>query len=613
MSKAKNTTEILKRLRACFSNVELVDQPIDGYIVPYQDHHQSEYLAPCDKRIEYVCGFTGSAGLAIVLKSKAAFWTDGRYHLQASSQLDKNWTVMKDGLPGVPKPEDWLPKALKGGNGKVGIDPFLFSKKQYEKFDKALTSEGHELVAIAKNLIDVVWKDQPPRPANKIIPLKFNYTGMKWEDKIKLIRSDLKKEKAKALVVTALDEIAWLFNLRGSDIDYNPVFFSYAVVGLTFVNLFLRDEQRSKEVRDHLNASSGIDVTLLPYSTEEFVKSLEGLKGPEKIWASLKESQGTHMLIDNAVTKDSPIQLPKAIKNQAEITGMRNAHIRDAVALCEYLLWLENEVPKGSVDEISGATYLDTLRSKQDDFVSLSFPTISSVGPNGAIIHYFPTEATKRSLTTEEIYLVDSGGQYLDGTTDVTRTVHFGDPTPFQKECYTRVLKGHINLACVVFPNRTKGHQLDVLARQALWKVGLDYLHGTGHGVGSFLNVHEGPQSVSSRATDDAPMEEGMIISDEPGYYEDGSFGIRIESLLVTVKASTENRYKNVQYLTFEPITLVPLMKKMIDVKLLTSDEIEWVNAYHSQCRDIIGKELEKQNKKDVLEWLNRETTPISV
>ncbi|XP_062520265.1 xaa-Pro aminopeptidase 1-like [Corticium candelabrum] len=612
---AGSSTQQLKELRACFSNVEFVDRKLDAYIVPYNDEHQSEYLAECDKRVKFICGFSGSSATVIVTHDAAFLWTDGRYFLQAESEIDKNWTLMKDGLPGVPKPDEWLTKSLKSGS-TVGLHPFLVSKKLYLKYAKALKTNGSSLVAVASShLVDVVWKMQPLRPTNTVVPLGLEFAGSSWQDKAALIRTKLKANNCFALVLTALDEIAWFFNLRGSDIDYNPVFFSYAIVGHDFVNLFIDPKQVSADVQSHLglNGPSG-QVKVFPYDPSVVQEQIAALKGKGKVWLSEKASFGLHSLLDpdHTFTDDSPIQLAKAVKNATEIQGMRNAHIRDAVALCEYLHWLETVVPDGGVDEVSVADHLDQLRSKQADFVSLSFPTISSTGPNGAVIHYRATEKTNRKLSTDEVYLVDSGAQFKDGTTDVTRTVHFGTPTKFQRECYTRVLKGHIGLAMAIFPNQTKGHQLDVIARQALWNVGLDYLHGTGHGVGSFLNVHEGPQSISPKAVEDAAIKEGMILSDEPGYYEDGSFGIRIENLVLVVQANTRHDFKQRGFLTFEALTLVPMQAKMIDINLLTATELEWLNSYHTTCREKVGEELKRQGKQDVLKWLERETSLLT-
>lgn len=612
---AKNTTGILSRLRTLMKGLP---EPIQAYIIPSGDAHQSEYIAPCDCRRMYVSGFTGSAGTAVVTETKAALWTDGRYFLQAERQMDSNWTLMKMGLTTTPTQAEWLAKELPVG-GKVGVDPYLMSLDAWKPMCKHLKSTGRSMLPVTQNMVDLVWDDQPDPPTSSLLILSRDYTGKNWEDKVTAIRGKMKNEKCGALVVTALDEVAYLFNLRGSDIEYNPVFFSYAVITQDSVNLFISDDKLDASVNQHLqlNGSNGlakVKVTIHDYGAiGKFVAGLsDSIDG--KIWISSKSSYA----LSNSIPKTRRVELPspiaqmKAVKNAVEIQGMRRAHIKDAVTLCEYFSWLEKEIPKGHITEVSAADKLEEIKKDQEDYVSLSFTTISSTGEHGAVIHYKPTEETDRVLTTEELYLCDSGAQYRDGTTDVTRTIHFGTPSDFEKECFTRVLKGHINLSSVVFPNGVKGHSLDTLARTALWEAGLDYMHGTGHGVGSFLNVHEGPCGISSRVSlTDVALEEGMVLSDEPGYYEDGKFGVRIENLVVVKKAKTKNNFRDKGFLTFEPLTLVPIQTKMICPSLLSEREIEWLNTYHSTIRDVIGAELKRQGKQTALDWMLKETEPL--
>ena len=614
----KNTTAIIKRLRDLMKNTSYVTEQIHAYIVPSGDAHQSEYIATCDCRRAFISGFTGSAGTAVITRDKAALWTDGRYYLQAEKQLDSNWILMKEGLPDTMSQAEWLSKVLPVG-GRVGVDPYLMSSETWKPMDKILKENGHSLVPVMQNLIDLVWDDRPSPPQNPLMVLPDCYTGQVWEDKILKVREKMKSKNCGAFVVTPLDELAWLFNLRGSDIAYNPVFFGYVVVTMETVDLFIDEDRLVNSVKDHLHlngssASNKVKVTIHPYDeagkfVAELVDNVEG-----KIWINPKSS----FAIFNAVPKNrryvqpSSVSAMKAVKNATEIAGMRRAHVKDAVTLCEYFSWLEKEVPKGKITEVSAADKLEEIKGGQEDYISLSFDTISSTGPHGAVIHYKPTEETDFPLNTSEIYLCDSGAQYKDGTTDVTRTMHFGTPTDFEKECFTRVLKGNINLCTVIFPQGVKGHMLDTLARTSLWNVGLDYLHGTGHGVGAFLNVHEGPCGISPRVSlADVPLEEGMILSDEPGYYEDGKFGIRIENLILVKKADTEHNFKNKGFLTFETITLVPIQNKMIDASLLTQAEISWINDYHSQCRDVVGAELKLQGKQEALDWLMKETQLI--
>uniref|UniRef100_A0A671QIV0 Xaa-Pro aminopeptidase 1 n=1 Tax=Sinocyclocheilus anshuiensis TaxID=1608454 RepID=A0A671QIV0_9TELE len=613
----KITVELLRQLRQAMKNSKYITEPIQAYIIPSGDAHQSEYIAPCDCRREFICGFNGSAGTAIVTEQHAALWTDGRYFLQASQQMDNNWTLMKMGLKETPSQEDWLVSILPE-NSKVGVDPWIIAADQWKNMSKALSSAGHSLVAVQDNLIDTIWEDRPAPPSTKLITLGLKYTGLTWQDKVTALRGKMAERKISWFVVTALDEIAWLFNLRGSDIEYNPVFFAYAIIGISNIKLFV-DSKRLLDpaVQEHLELDSPskpeLTIQCFPYESvyTELQAVCAALAPKEKMWICDKASCALTQVIPKShrsVIPYTPLCLAKAVKNPTEIQAMKMAHIKDAVALCELFAWLEKEQKKKKKHSVENLLFLS---SQQRDFVGLSFPTISSVGPNGAIIHYRPLPETNRTLSLNEVYLIDSGAQYLDGTTDVTRTVHFGTPTDYEKECFTYVLKGHIAVSAAVFPNGTKGHLLDSFARAALWDSGLDYLHGTGHGVGCFLNVHEGPCGISYKTFADEPLEAGMIVSDEPGYYEDGSFGIRIENVVLVIPAKTKYNYRNRGSLTFEPLTLVPIQLKMINTDLLTQKEHDWVNDYHKKCRETIGAELERQGRKEALDWLIRETQPI--
>ncbi|XP_075791630.1 xaa-Pro aminopeptidase 1 isoform X2 [Pelodiscus sinensis] len=548
-------------------------------------------------------------------------WTDGRYFLQAAQQMDSNWMLMKMGLKDTPTQEDWLVSVLPEGS-KVGVDPFIIPADQWTRMSKALKSAGHVLVPVKENLIDAIWVDRPPRPCRPLMTLDLSYTGIGWKEKVAALRAKMAERKALWFVVTALDEVAWLFNLRGSDVEYNPVFFAYAVIGTDTIRLFINhDRVADPSVREHLLLDSALEaefkIQVAPYeSVLTELQAIGGALSPQgKVWLSDKASYALTQAVPKAhryLTPYTPLCIAKAVKNAAETEGMRRAHIKDAVALCELFNWLEKEVPKGSVTEISASDKAEEFRSQQKDFIDLSFATISSTGPNGAIIHYKPVPETNRTLSVNEIYLLDSGAQYKDGTTDVTRTMHFGTPSAYEKECFTYVLKGHIAVSAAIFPNGTKGHLLDSFARSALWDCGLDYLHGTGHGVGCFLNVHEGPCGISYKTFADEPLEAGMILSDEPGYYEDGSFGIRIENVVLVIPAKTKYNFSNRGSLTFEPLTLVPIQTKMISIPLLTQKECDWVNDYHRTCREVIGEELKSQGRHDALQWLIRETEPIT-
>uniref|UniRef100_A0A1B6E280 Xaa-Pro aminopeptidase 1 n=1 Tax=Clastoptera arizonana TaxID=38151 RepID=A0A1B6E280_9HEMI len=574
----------------------------------------SEYLAPCDERRAFISGFTGSDGTAIITENAACVWTDGRYFLQASQEMDDNWTLMKNGVSTTPTQSDWLIKTLPAGS-RVGVDPMYLSYREWTKLNTDLDAASHSLVPVTTNLIDLIWDDRPQTPNFCINPLPLKYTGRTSQEKVDSVRAQMEEKGVSLTVITALDEVAYLLNLRGSDIDYNPVFFSYVAITPSEVNLFIDTSKITQSVFDHFKQED-LEVSfhsynkVVSYITEQVGnKQLDG-----KVWISHGSSSALVMLIPEKlrVLDTSAVALMKAIKNPVEIQGLINAHIRDAAALCCYFSWLEREVHKGNITEISGANKLEEFRKEQEDFVGLSFSTISSVGPNGAIIHYEPTPATDRTITTEELYLCDSGAQYKDGTTDVTRTLHFGTPTDYEKECFTRVFKGQMNLGTAVFPNKIKGNCLDTLARKSLWDVGLDYMHGTGHGIGAYLNVHEGPMGISWRAYPDDPgLQLGMFLSNEPGYYEDGKFGIRLENIVQIVNASTPYNYKNIGFLTFETITLVPIQTKMLVPHMLTEKEITCLNDYHSLCREKVGPLLKKMGHIGAYEWLYKETEPI--
>ncbi|KAG7154775.1 Xaa-Pro aminopeptidase 1-like 2 [Homarus americanus] len=595
MMPPKSTTYLLKQLRLLMKNTTYVPKALHAYIIPSGDAHQSEYIASCDQRRAFISGFTGSAGTAIVTDTGAALWTDGRYYLQASQEMDENWTLMKQGLPKTPSEAKWLNKTLDVGS-VVGVDPYLLESEWWRDFARELQGGGHSIIPVPENLIDIIWNERPPRPAKSVVPLEVKYTGLSHTEKVKQIREDLVEENASMLIITALDEVAYLYNLRGSDIEYNPVFFSYAALTQNEAFLFINKGQLTSAARESLQEKE-VKVIIKPYEDlPKFIDEQVPLQSG-KIWVSNHASHAVTQMIpeEKRLSKLSPVAVRKAIKNSTEIKGMEECHIRDASALCRYFSWLEKEAIKGTQTEISGADQLQKYREELEDFVGLSFSTISSVGPNASIIHYSPSPETDRIVTTDDIYLCDSGGQYKDGTTDVTRTLYFGTPSKFMQECYTRVLKGVISMATCIFPTKIKGNCLDTLARKSLWDIGLDYGHGTGHGIGMYLNVHEGPMGVSWRSYPDDPgLQEGMFLSDEPGYYDDGKFGIRIENIVRIEKAETRYNHRDRGFLTFKTVTL-----------------ISWLNDYHAECREKVGKLLLQEGHKDAYDWLVRETEPI--
>ncbi|XP_019440557.1 PREDICTED: probable Xaa-Pro aminopeptidase P [Lupinus angustifolius] len=625
----------LNSLRNLFSKPGGVS--IDAYIIPSHDPHQSEFIAECFTRREYISGFNGSAGTAVVTKDKAALWTDGRYFLQAEKQLNSNWILMRAGNPGVPTTSEWLNDVLAPG-GRVGIDPFLFTSDAAEDLKEVISKKNHELVYLYNsNLVDEIWKDSRPKPPNKPVRVhNIKYAGFDVASKLSSLRSELADAGSSAIVISMLDEIAWLLNLRGSDIPHSPVVYAYLIVEIDGAKLFIDDSKITEEVSDHLKEAG---IELRPYNS--ILSEIESLaargaalwldtssvnaaivkaygaacdsynqKHQSKLKTRTKGFDGSNEHFNGpiAVHKTSPISLAKAIKNESELEGMRNCHLRDAAALAQFWDWLETEITKGSIlTEVEVSDKLLEFRSKQDGFLDTSFDTISGSGANGAIIHYKPEPESCSIVDGNKLFLLDSGAQYVDGTTDITRTVHFGKPTAREKECFTRVLQGHIALDLAVFPENTPGLVLDAFARSFLWKVGLDYRHGTGHGVGAALNVHEGPQSISHRFGNLTPLVNGMVVSNEPGYYEDHAFGIRIENLLYVRDVETPNRFGGIMYLGFEKLTYVPIQIKLVDLSLLSVIEIDWLNNYHSQVREKVSPLLDGSARQ----WLWDNTRPI--
>ncbi|KAI9012690.1 peptidase M24, structural domain-containing protein [Phycomyces nitens] len=599
-----------QRLDALRELMKAEEYGLDAYLVPTEDAHQSEYIADCDKRRHWISGFTGSAGFAVVSLAEAALFTDGRYFLQASEELDSNWTLMKQGLPNVPTWQKYLVNNLPAGS-RIGLDPTLISVADANQLSEELKASGSVLVPIQKNLVDLIWNDRPDAPKDSVFVHPIQFAGKLHQEKLSDLHAHIKSKDAFGLIVSALDEIAWLFNLRGSDIECNPVFFSYAIITQTGATLYVDDAKLSDSVHEHL-----ADVVIRPYSTvfEDLAKiGLQLVESKEALLINAKTSLAVEVAVgqDNVVEERAIITDLKAIKNEAELQGFRDCHLRDGAALIRYFAWLEAELKNVSVlDEVDAADRLERFREAEEHYAGLSFDTISSTGPNGAIIHYKPEKPTAKIIDPTLIYLCDSGGQYKDGTTDVTRTLHFGTPTAYEKRCFTRVLQGHIAIDSAIFPTGTTGYLLDPFARQALWKDGLDFLHGTGHGVGSFLNVHEGPHGIGIRiGYNSTPLAEGMSVTNEPGYYEDGKFGIRIENVLLVKSVDTPHNFNDRGYLGFEHVTIAPIGLNLIDVELLSAEEKKWVNDYHTECREKLGPRV--ADCPLTTAWLEKETVAI--
>lgn len=544
---------------------------------------------------------------------------------------------MRAGNPGVPTTSEWLNEVLAPG-ARVGIDPFLFTSDAAEELKHVISKKNHELVYLYNsNLVDEIWKEARPEPPNKPVRVHdLKYSGLDVASKLSSLRSELVQAGSSAIIVSALDEIAWLLNLRGSDIPHSPVVYAYLIVEIDGAKLFIDDSKVTEEVDDHLKKAN---IEIRPYNS--IVSEIENLAARgAALWLDTSsvnaaivnaykaacdrcyqnyeskhktESKGFDRSIANsdvpiAVQKSSPVSLAKAIKNETELKGMQDCHLRDAAALAQFWDWLETEITNDRIStEVEVSDKLLEFRSKQAGFLDTSFDTISGSGPNGAIIHYKPEPESCSTVDANKLFLLDSGAQYVDGTTDITRTVHFGKPTTREKECFTRVLQGHIALDQAVFPEDTPGFVLDAFARSFLWKVGLDYRHGTGHGVGAALNVHEGPQGISYRYGNLTPLVNGMIVSNEPGYYEDHAFGIRIENLLYVKNVETPNRFGGSQYLGFEKLTYVPIQIKLVAVSLLSTTEIDWLNNYHSVVWEKVSPLLDGSARQ----WLWNNTRPI--
>ena len=584
---------------------ELARRRLDGFVVPLTDEHMSEYVGAYAQRLAWLTGFQGSAGTAAVLPADAAIFTDGRYTLQVREQVAADqWSYQS-----VPQTSvaEWL-AAQAPEQARIGYDPWLHTKSWVEAAGRALRAKNADLVAVDTNPIDAVWPDQPLPSAARLIVQPDDLAGRSSADKRAEIAEWLTARHADAAILSALDSIAWAFNVRGADVDHTPVALAYAVVNADgTADLFTAPEKLTDAVRQHL----GNAVRLHPRA--DFAGHLASLAGkrvavdPERAVAAIFAALDTGGA--SLLELRDPTILPKAIKNDAEIDGHRAAQARDGAALCRFLHWLSIEAPRGQLTELSAAARLKAFRDETRQLRDLSFDTISAAGPHAAIPHYRVDESSDLPLALDGIYLVDSGGQYQDGTTDVTRTVIVGTPTAEMRDRFTRVLKGHIAIATALFPAGTRGSQLDSFARMHLWRAGLDYAHGTGHGVGAFLAVHEGPQRISpvgsSQAGGDEPLVAGMILSNEPGYYKAGDYGIRIENLVLVVPQDVPGAEKPV--LGFETLTFAPIDRRLIEPALLTPDERQWLDSYHRDVQARIGPLLDG----DVARWLEAETAPL--
>jgi len=590
------TAARLKALRA-----ELARQGLDAFIFSRADEHQNEYVPSSEERVAWLTGFTGSAAIVVVLADKAALFTDGRYTLQAKDQIDSKLFAIEHM---VEKPAaKWLSENLPTG-AALGYDPWRTTADGVDRLEKAAKEAGSRLVAAKENPLDKIWTDRPSPPLTPVVLHGLKFSGEEAAKKIARIRDVLGKEKIGVAVLSDPASVAWTFNIRGNDVAHTPLPLSWAILPREGEpQLFIDARKLSNEVRDALAKLADVreprelEVELHEAARGKSVR-LDSATAPAKLAEIVEQAGGS-------ISKGAdPVTNLKAIKNETEIAGMRAAHERDGVALTRYLAWLDREASSGKISEIDAVAALETFRRETGKLKEISFPTISGAGPNGAIVHYRVTEATNRKLKSGELFLVDSGAQYEDGTTDVTRTVAIGNPSAEMRERFTLVLKGHIAVARAVFPEGTTGAQLDPFARRALWEAGLDFDHGTGHGVGSYLSVHEGPARISKLGG--APLIAGMILSNEPGYYKAGAYGIRIENLLLV-----EKRKAGIEkpLLGFETLTFAPIDLRLVEPTLLNPEEIAWLNSYHAEVREKIGGQLDA-NERD---WLNQATAALIV
>jgi Xaa-Pro aminopeptidase len=590
--------------RLALLRAELARRGVHGFLVPRADEHQGEYVPRCAQRLAWLTGFTGSAGLAAVLPKAAAVFIDGRYTLQARAEVDPTLYAYRH-LSNEPA-HAWVAETLQPGE-ILAYDPRLHTLGEVERFRAAAVKAGGRLTALSDNPLDAIWPDRPPPPLAPVVPHDVHFAGESAETKRQALAEQLAAERVDAVVLTAPDSIAWLLNIRGGDVPHTPLPLSFAILDRDgTVDLFIDSRKLMPDLAAHL----GNAVRLAPPSA--FAPALQRL-GAARRRVQVDPASAAADVFDKLAAAGAdihraadPCQLPKACKNPVELDGTRRAHRRDGAALTRFLAWLADAAAKGDLGEIAASDRLEQFRTAGEHFRDLSFPTISGAGANGAIVHYRASPKTERRLEPGTLYLVDSGAQYLDGTTDVTRTVAIGTPSPEMRDRFTRVLKGHIALALCRFPKGTTGSQLDALARRALWDIGLDYDHGTGHGVGSYLAVHEGPQRISKLANTQALLP-GMIVSDEPGYYKTGAYGIRIENLVVVTPLEPRGGERDL--LGFETLTLAPIDRALVEASLLDPAELAWLDAYHARVRTEIVPLVDAPTQR----WLAAATQPIGV
>src|SRR3954447_1914087 len=581
--------------------VELKRQNLDGFIVPRADRHQNEYVPPSEERLLWLTGFSGSAGTAIVLADRAAIFVDGRYQLQVRDQVDTSLFSVEHLVDNPP--DKWLEANLTK-DARFGYDPWLHTAEGAEKLAKAASAAGATFVPTDPNPIDAVWTERPAPPLGRVTVHDQKFAGEPAAEKLARVQAEIGKLKSDALIVSDPHNIAWTFNIRGSDVSHTPLPLAFASLPREGrASIYIDGRKLSNEVRDYLEALADVRE---PASFADDLKTLGETKAAVRLDSATAADALVRTISDagGTVTRAAdPITAMKAVKNTTEMAGAHAAQLRDGAAFANFLAWFDREAPTEKLTEIDAVAALETFRRDTGLLKELSFPTISGSGPNGAIVHYRVTRATSRTIAPGELFLVDSGAQYEDGTTDITRTIAVGTPTAEMRERFTRVLKGHIAIARAVFPDGATGAQLDSFAREHLWAAGIDFDHGTGHGVGSYLSVHEGPARISKLGT--SALKRGMILSNEPGYYKEGAYGIRLENLVLVTETQIEGAEKDMN--AFETLTFAPFDRRLIEPKLMTADEIAWLDAYHARVAQMIAPLV----AADTREWLDAATRPL--
>lgn len=579
---------------------ELASRGLVGFIVPRTDAHRGENVASRDERLRWLTGFTGSAGMAIALMDRAAVFIDGRYTLQAARQVDGT-AYENVSIPDT-QPWAWLQEAASAG-GVIGFDPWLMTPDEHERYLSAAEAAGCSLRAEPTNPIDAIWPDQPPAPSGALVPYPLEFAGVASEEKRGALAETLRKASLDSFVLTLPDSIAWMLNVRGTDVAHTPIVLANAIVHANGdVDLFVQADRVEDAARAHL----GNSVSLR--EPETFLPALAALSGKTVGIDRASIPMAVQMTLEDSAAKIKPLSdpciMPKARKNKAELSGTRNAHLRDGAAMVRFLSWFDRAVVEGDMQEIKAANQLEKFRNDTGKLLDISFDSISGYAGNGAMPHYRVSRESDAEIGPNGLYLIDSGGQYLDGTTDITRTLAVGTPSADQIRTFTLVLKGVIAVSRAVFPSGTNGVQIDTLARVALWQAGFDFDHGTGHGVGAYLGVHEGPANLSKRGT--VPLETGMILSNEPGYYREGEFGIRTENLLIVSPAEVPEGGER-PMMHFETLTLAPIDLRLIDPSLLSPDERVWMDAYHARVYEALYPLLDGEAR----EWLEAATASL--